>query len=213
MDPVDRHALAPDASFDGGDLDCGNGLLLLIRGHIDPLRPGQLLEIRSTETSVDEDLPAWCRMTGNDLVSFTKTGGQRSFLVRKAGAGEGELSGPKGPTGGGAPGGAASASPAPSAAPSSSSSSATAPPACPTERSGISSHRDVRAARRVPCGAAARQGVGLWTRLARRRRTFPAMWLRDRSLRGAERSSPMGRRRIKPASGMQPRVRRFLHKL
>ena len=61
-----------DVSFDGGDLDCGNGLLLLIRQHLDPLEPGQLLEFRSTEISVEEDLPAWCRLTGNELVSFAK---------------------------------------------------------------------------------------------------------------------------------------------
>ena len=42
----------PAASFDGGTLDCGSGLLLLIRQHIDPLDPGQLLEIRSSESSV-----------------------------------------------------------------------------------------------------------------------------------------------------------------
>jgi 5-methyltetrahydropteroyltriglutamate--homocysteine methyltransferase len=48
MDPVEKHALTADVAFDGGDLDCGNGLLLLIRQHIDPLTPGQLLEIRST---------------------------------------------------------------------------------------------------------------------------------------------------------------------
>jgi len=29
---------------------------------------GQLLEFRSTEISVEEDFPAWCRMTGNELV-------------------------------------------------------------------------------------------------------------------------------------------------
>ena len=58
MDPVEKHALTADVGFDGGDLDCGNGLLLLIRQNIDPLSPGQLLEIRSTEISVDEDLPA-----------------------------------------------------------------------------------------------------------------------------------------------------------
>lgn len=80
---MDRHAHAPDVSFDGGDLDCGNGLLLLIRKHIDPLRRGQLLEIRSTEISVDQDLPAWCRLTGNELVSWTKAERQRSFLVCK----------------------------------------------------------------------------------------------------------------------------------
>src|SRR6267142_1515433 len=83
LEPVDRHALAADVSFDGGDLDCGNGLLLLIRQHLDPLAPGQLLEFRSIEISVEEDFPAWCRLTGNELVSFTRTGKQRSFLVCK----------------------------------------------------------------------------------------------------------------------------------
>jgi 5-methyltetrahydropteroyltriglutamate--homocysteine methyltransferase len=83
MDPVEKHPYPPDASFDGGELDCGNGLLLLLRQHIDPMEPGQLLEIRSTEISVDEDLPAWCRLTQNDLVSWTKSGKQRSFLVCK----------------------------------------------------------------------------------------------------------------------------------
>jgi 5-methyltetrahydropteroyltriglutamate--homocysteine methyltransferase len=83
MKPISQHNETPDVSFDGGDLDCGNGLLLLIRKHIDPLPRGGLLEIRSTEISVDEDLPAWCRLTGNDLVSFTKDGKQRSFLVCK----------------------------------------------------------------------------------------------------------------------------------
>jgi len=83
MEPVDRHQLDADLSFDGGDLDCGNGLLLLIRQHMDPLERGQLLEFRSTEISVEEDLPAWCRMTGNELVSFVRRGKERSFLVCK----------------------------------------------------------------------------------------------------------------------------------
>ena len=74
----------PDASFDGGDLDCGNGLLLLIRRHIDPLPRGALLEILSTETSVQEDLPAWCRLTGNEFVSQQqREGRQRAYLVCK----------------------------------------------------------------------------------------------------------------------------------
>jgi len=83
MPYAERHPYEADASFDGGDLDCGNGLLLLIRQHIDPLEPGQLLEFRSTEISVEEDFPAWCRMTGNELVSTTREGRQRSFLVCK----------------------------------------------------------------------------------------------------------------------------------
>ena len=79
----DASELKPDVSFDGGDLDCGNGLLLLIRKHIDPMARGGLLEILSTEISVDEDLPAWCRMTSNELVRFDKQGKQRRFLVAK----------------------------------------------------------------------------------------------------------------------------------
>src|SRR5688500_4132968 len=83
MIPAARHPLKADVSFDGGNMDCGNGLLLLIRKHIDPLARGGLLEIRSTEASVEEDLPAWCRLTGNELVSLVREGQQRSFLVCK----------------------------------------------------------------------------------------------------------------------------------
>ena len=50
MDETVRQSYRPDVSFDGGDLDCGSGLLLLIRKHIDPLARGQILEVRSTES-------------------------------------------------------------------------------------------------------------------------------------------------------------------
>ncbi|MCY4530081.1 MAG: 5-methyltetrahydropteroyltriglutamate--homocysteine methyltransferase [Chloroflexi bacterium] len=83
MDPVEQHAHEPDSSFDGGDLDCGGGLLLLIRRHIDPLEPGGLLEILSTDSTVEVELPAWCRLTGNELFSWTNSGGRSSFLVSK----------------------------------------------------------------------------------------------------------------------------------
>lgn len=74
---------APDVSFDGGDLDCGNGLLLLIRRHIDPLPRGGVLQFLSTEISVEEDLPAWCRMTGNAFLEMTREGRQRRYLICK----------------------------------------------------------------------------------------------------------------------------------
>lgn len=75
--------VAPHASFDGGDLDCGNGLLLLIRRHIDPLEVGQRLEIRSREASVRTDLPAWCRLTNNPLVGQSIHGVETRFVVTK----------------------------------------------------------------------------------------------------------------------------------
>jgi 5-methyltetrahydropteroyltriglutamate--homocysteine methyltransferase len=81
--PVQKHPHEPTVSFDGGNLDCGNGLLLLIRKHIDPLIPGQLLEILSAESSVREDLPSWCRLTGNQLISQIDRNDRTSFLVSK----------------------------------------------------------------------------------------------------------------------------------
>jgi 5-methyltetrahydropteroyltriglutamate--homocysteine methyltransferase len=78
-----KHPHEPTISFDGGNLDCGNGLLLLIRKHIDPLATGQLLEVLSAEPSVRHDLPSWCRLTGNELVSQIERDGQTSFLVAK----------------------------------------------------------------------------------------------------------------------------------
>ncbi len=43
MQAIQTHLHQPDVSFDGADLDSGNGLLLLIRKHIDPLPKGGLL--------------------------------------------------------------------------------------------------------------------------------------------------------------------------
>lgn len=68
-----KDGLKGHTSFDGGDLDCGNGLLLLIRKHLDPLDPGKFLEIASVDSTVEVDLPSWCSMTGNDLVDTTTT--------------------------------------------------------------------------------------------------------------------------------------------
>lgn len=77
------HPYPPTDSFDGGDLDCGNGLLLLIRKHIDPLEPGDLLEIISQDSTVEVDLPSWCRLTNNDLINVHTEPGVWRFLVSK----------------------------------------------------------------------------------------------------------------------------------
>lgn len=79
----------PDATIDGGDLDCGSGLLLMIRGAMAPLPGGGVLEIRSREISVCEDLPAWCRMVGHSLVAEVPAPNSYThYFVRKKGGGE-----------------------------------------------------------------------------------------------------------------------------
>lgn len=80
----------PDAVCEGGDLDCGSGLLLMIREAMQPLRAGGILEVRSRETSVKEDLPAWCRMVGHEMPAVVPgAGGSTSYFLKKKAADEG----------------------------------------------------------------------------------------------------------------------------
>ncbi len=57
-----------DHVFDGGSMDCGSGLILLIRQNMLEVPAGGLLEIRSTEPTVESELPPWCRMVGHTHV-------------------------------------------------------------------------------------------------------------------------------------------------
>lgn len=81
-DPLPGTPPLPDAVCDGGDLDCGSGLLLIIRNAMAPLPGGKVLEVKSREISVKEDLPAWCRMVGHTLVASV---GESYFIRKKAG--------------------------------------------------------------------------------------------------------------------------------
>ena len=54
-----------DHIFDGGSMDCGSGLILLIRQNMLKVPVGGILEIRSSEPTVESELPPWCRMVGH----------------------------------------------------------------------------------------------------------------------------------------------------
>jgi TusA-related sulfurtransferase len=73
-----------DAVFDGGDMDCGSGLALLIRQEMLKLSVGGVLELRSTEPSVQSDLPPWARLTGHEYLGTTEQapGSWRHWLRR-----------------------------------------------------------------------------------------------------------------------------------
>lgn len=81
----DLAGLVPDHVFDGGDLDCGSGLVLLIRQHMQQVPTGGLLELRSREPTVTDDLPPWCRMVGHEYLGAVpgQTPGQQRFFVRR----------------------------------------------------------------------------------------------------------------------------------
>lgn len=71
----DVHAL-----LDAGSGGCEEGALLKLRDTMRGLDAGQVLEVRSTDPGVREDLPAWCRLTGHE---FLGSEGSRYF-VRKS---------------------------------------------------------------------------------------------------------------------------------
>lgn len=76
-------ALAPAVTFDGGDLDCGSGLALLIREHMLGVPEGEVLEVRSREITVRDDLPPWCRLSGH--IYLGELPGERTarYFVRR----------------------------------------------------------------------------------------------------------------------------------
>jgi len=60
--------LIPDLIWDAGDLGCGD-LVLLLRGKLRAMLPGKLLKVTTLDPGAPEDIPAWCKMTGNRLAS------------------------------------------------------------------------------------------------------------------------------------------------
>ena len=83
----DLEQLKPDRVFEGGDLDCGSGLVLLIREHMLQVPTGGILEMRSREPSVRSDLPPWCRMVGHEYLGAVGEEDRVTvrYFVRKSG--------------------------------------------------------------------------------------------------------------------------------
>jgi TusA-related sulfurtransferase len=87
---ADKHEF-PEADhvFDGGSMDCGSGLILLIRQNMLEVPAGGILEIRSSEPTVEAELPPWCRMAGHTHVRSAEVarGAWRHWVRRGTDAG------------------------------------------------------------------------------------------------------------------------------
>jgi hypothetical protein len=75
--------LRADWMFDGGDLDCGSGLILLIRENMLNVPLGGVLEMRSREPTVGSDLPPWCRMSGHEYLGALQTPAFTRYFVQR----------------------------------------------------------------------------------------------------------------------------------
>jgi tRNA 2-thiouridine synthesizing protein A len=71
-----------DATVDMGQAGCGD-LTPFIRGRIRELQSGQVLEVISDEPAAHAGIPAWCRLTGNDLIGTRTEAGRARFYIRK----------------------------------------------------------------------------------------------------------------------------------
>jgi len=58
----------PSVAWDAGDLGCGD-LVLELRMRMRELPIGTVLELTASDPGAPEDLPAWCRMTGQKLLA------------------------------------------------------------------------------------------------------------------------------------------------
>jgi len=48
------------------------------------LEVGQVLEILADDEGIKEDMPAWCRTTGNELLGIEEESGQYKVYVKKS---------------------------------------------------------------------------------------------------------------------------------
>jgi tRNA 2-thiouridine synthesizing protein A len=62
----DGNAASADATWDAGDLGCGE-LVIELRRRINSLQPRQTLHLIALDPGAREDIPAWCRLTGHTL--------------------------------------------------------------------------------------------------------------------------------------------------
>ncbi|MGQ9471047.1 MAG: sulfurtransferase TusA family protein [Candidatus Aminicenantales bacterium] len=47
------------------------------------LKPGQILEVISTDPGIKEDMPSWCRLTGQEFLGSEEEGEFIKVYVRK----------------------------------------------------------------------------------------------------------------------------------
>ena len=78
--------------YDGGEMDCGSGLLLAITSRMRRIESGEVLLLHTRERSVLADLPAWARLAGHDLLAVVEDeiaagpGPWRLWIVRRRSA-------------------------------------------------------------------------------------------------------------------------------
>jgi len=75
-------ARKPDETVEAFGDGCAT-LTPRLRGHMRRLASGQILELRSDDPAALDGIPAWTRLTGNELLSTRRAGDVLQFYIRK----------------------------------------------------------------------------------------------------------------------------------
>ncbi|MCC7548050.1 MAG: sulfurtransferase TusA family protein [Burkholderiales bacterium] len=71
-----------DEEWDAGDLGCGD-LVIRLRFRLKAMQPGEVIRVHATDPGAREDLPAWCRMTGETLLAHDPD--RHLYFIQRAG--------------------------------------------------------------------------------------------------------------------------------
>jgi hypothetical protein len=74
----------PAAVVEGGDLEVGTGLLMLLRPVLESSPPESLIAVRSSAPSVAHDLPAWCRVMAHAYLAAQEGEEGALYFLRTA---------------------------------------------------------------------------------------------------------------------------------
>jgi len=66
------------AGWDAGEMGCGE-LVIQLKIRFRDLRPGEPFHLVARDPGAREDIPAWCRLTGNELV----VADHPTYLIRR----------------------------------------------------------------------------------------------------------------------------------
>ncbi|MDQ0339844.1 tRNA 2-thiouridine synthesizing protein A [Caldalkalibacillus uzonensis] len=71
-----------DLVYDAGPTGCGELIMNVFR-KMKTLDTGQIIKVVSYDSGAKEDLPAWCRLQGHQLLKIEDSGVGRHYWIKK----------------------------------------------------------------------------------------------------------------------------------
>jgi tRNA 2-thiouridine synthesizing protein A len=79
---MDIKDIKPDVVLDCVGLACPMPIFKT-SNKIKEMQSGQVLEVQSDDDGIEKDMPAWCKMTGNEYLGLAKNSGEYRVFVKK----------------------------------------------------------------------------------------------------------------------------------